>query len=63
MRKFLAGAAVLGLFAVAAYAAEVEETAQGVEEASRTILFEDGTSFPTAESIDLKRLGSTETGM
>lgn len=53
MGKTLAAAAMLGLFGVAAYAAEVQGKVQGVDESSRTILLEDGTSYTAAESIDL----------
>ena len=56
MRKVLAAIAVTGFFAMSAYAAEVEGTVQGVDEPSRTILLEDGTSYVAAESVDLVSL-------
>ncbi len=56
MKKVLAAIAVSGFFAMAAYAAEVEGTVEGVDEPSRTILLDDGTSYVAAESIDLASL-------
>lgn len=53
MRKILAAVAAVGFFAMAAYAAEVEGTVQGVDETSRMILLDDGTSYVAADSVDL----------
>lgn len=56
MRKVLAAIAITGFFAAAAYAAEVEGTVEGIDEATRVILLDDGSSYVAAESVDLGNL-------
>ncbi|MEX0956571.1 MAG: DUF1344 domain-containing protein [Rhizobiaceae bacterium] len=56
MRKILAAVTILGSFGMAAYAAEVQGSVSGVDQETRTILLDDGTSYVAAESIDLSAI-------
>jgi hypothetical protein len=56
MRKILSAVTVLGFFAMAAYAAEVEGSVGDLDLETRTILLDDGTSYIAAESIDLSAI-------
>ena len=55
MKKLIIAAAVAA-FSTAAYAGQMEGKVQAVDESTRTILLEDGSTYVAAEGVEISQL-------
>lgn len=56
MKKLIIAAATVAAFTTAAFAGQMEGKVQSVDESSRTIMLEDGSSYVAADGVAIEEL-------
>lgn len=58
MKKLIIAAATIAAFSTAAFAGQMEGKVQAVDEATRTIMLEDGSSYVAADGVAIEELAA-----